>query len=72
VPERYRADDAYDRYVAARQKTVDYLIGLVPNVEAILTPSQRRQLPMQIANYLNRRVLRFLRSSSADAAVIGR
>ena len=72
LPEAYHASDAYARYVSARERTVDYLISLVPSVEGILTPSQRRQLPLQISNYLNRRVLRFLRSSSADANVIGR
>jgi DNA-directed RNA polymerase specialized sigma24 family protein len=46
-------------------------VSLDASVEDVLTPSQRRCLPPQIANYLNRRVLRFLRSSSADANLIG-
>jgi hypothetical protein len=65
LPESYRTGDAYARYVSARERTVDYLILLVPAVEHVLTASQRRQLPAQIANFLDRRTLRFLRSSSA-------
>jgi hypothetical protein len=51
--------------VSARERTVDYLISLVDDVKAILTASQRRRLPLQIVNYLDERVLRFLRSSSS-------
>jgi hypothetical protein len=64
LPESYRTGDAYGRYVSARERTVDYLLALVPDVEGVLTPSQRRQLPLQIANYLDRRVLQFIRSST--------
>ncbi|MES2522370.1 MAG: TonB-dependent receptor [Gemmatimonadota bacterium] len=65
LPEDYDGDEAYDRYVTAREKTVDYLVTLVPDVKTLLTGSQKRKLPMQIANYLDVRVLKFLRSSSA-------
>jgi hypothetical protein len=60
----YRPADAYARYVSARERTIDYLLTLFPGVKGILTPSQERQLPLQIANYLDRRVLEFLRSST--------
>jgi hypothetical protein len=72
LPEAYGRGEAYDRYVAAREKTVDYLLSLVPHVKTILTASQRRKLPSQVSNYLDERVLRFLRSSSAgdNGAVI--
>lgn len=73
LPERYGTREAYTQYVSARERTVDYLITLVPRVEDVLTPSQRRRLPLQISNYLNQRVLRFLRSSSVgDGSAIGR
>ena len=44
---------------------VDYLLTLVPHAKSVLTSSQRRRLPPQISNYLDERVLRFLRSSTA-------
>jgi len=31
----------------------------------VLTSSQRRKLPLQLANFLDERVLKFLRSSSS-------
>jgi hypothetical protein len=65
LPEHYNRGDAYDRYVSAREKTVDFLLTLVPDARRVLTASQRRKLPVQISNYLDERVLRFLRSSTA-------
>ncbi|HTE47765.1 MAG TPA: carboxypeptidase-like regulatory domain-containing protein [Gemmatimonadaceae bacterium] len=65
LPDGYSHGAAYDSYVSARQRTVDYLLTLVPDAKRLLTASQRRRLPMQIANYLDERVLKFLRSSSA-------
>ena len=65
VPDTYNRDEAYDRYVHAREATVDRLLTMVPDVKKLLTSSQRRKLPSQITNYLDTRVLKFLRSSSA-------
>jgi hypothetical protein len=65
LPEGYSSGDAYGRYVSAREKTVDYLITLVPSAKALLTASQRRKLPLQLSNFLDERVLKFLRSSSS-------
>jgi hypothetical protein len=65
LPDSYDRGSAYRRYVSAREQTVDYLLSLVPSVKTVLTPSQRRHLPPQIANYLDERVLKFLRSSSS-------
>jgi hypothetical protein len=74
LPEEYSRGEAYARYVAAREVTVDYLLRVVPAAREVLTASQRRKLPPQIAMYLDRRVLEFLRSSSAGdlGRVIGR
>ena len=47
------------------KQTVDYLITLVPNVRGLVTPEQKRKLPNLILNYLDDRVLKFLRSSTA-------
>ena len=65
LPDKYSHDKAYGEYVAAREKTVDYLITLVPSVKNLLTASQKRKLPPQLTNYLDVRVLKFLRSSSS-------
>ena len=65
LPAMYSTREAYDRYVSAREHTVDFLLTLVPDAKAVLTPRQRRKLPMQVANFLDERVLKFLRSSSA-------
>jgi hypothetical protein len=73
LPATYSRGEAYARYVSARERTVDYLLTLVPLAKDVLTPAQRRRLPSQISNYLDRRVLEFLRSSSAgDASVVVR
>jgi hypothetical protein len=44
---------------------MDYLISIAPAVRELLTPAQKRKLPSVILNYLDDRVLRFLRSSTA-------
>ena len=73
LPEVFSHGDAYRDYVSAREKTVDYLLTLVPRVNEILTPAQRRRIPAQISNYLDRRVLEFLRTSTlGDASAVAR
>ena len=64
LPQAYSQGEAYARYVSARERTVDYLLALVPHASGLLTDAQRRRLPSQISNYLDRRVLEFLRSST--------
>jgi hypothetical protein len=71
LPDHYSAGDAFARYSAARARSIDYLIGLVPTVKAVLTPAQQRKLPPLVANYLDVRVLRFWRTSSVgDASAV--
>jgi hypothetical protein len=73
LPEAYSHGDAYRDYVSARERTVDYLITLLPQVNDLLTSAQRRRIPRQIANYLDRRVLEFLRTSTlGDASGVAR
>ena len=67
LPDDYSHTVAYAQYVQAREQTVDYLMTLVPDVKKLLTGTQKRKLPLQIANYLDIRVLKFLRSSSSGA-----
>jgi len=64
-PDHYSHGEAYQQYVRAREQTVDYLIQIAPDVRGLLTPAQKRKLPAIILNYLDDRVLKFLRSSSA-------
>jgi hypothetical protein len=68
LPDNYSAGEAFARYSAARARTVDFLITLVPTVRNVLTASQRRRLPPLVANYLDERVLRFLRTSTLGDA----
>ena len=63
LPETYSQAEVYAGHVSARERTIDFLITLVPDASGVLTASQRRQLPLQIVNYLDMRVLRYLRSS---------
>ncbi len=73
LPEAYSHGEAYAEYVSARERTVDYLITLVPRANDLLTSAQRRRIPRQIANYLDRRVLQFLRTSTiGDASSVAR
>ncbi|MEO7362275.1 MAG: hypothetical protein ABI120_18235, partial [Gemmatimonadaceae bacterium] len=65
LPDDYNHSVAYAQYVEAREKTVDFLITLVPDVKKLLTGTQKRKLPLQISNYLDVRVLKFLRTSSS-------
>jgi hypothetical protein len=68
LPASYSTADAFARYADARAKTVDHLITLVPVVKEILTPAQERRLPPVLANYLDVRVLKFLRTSTVGDA----
>ena len=65
IPDGYDKSAAYAQYVSAREQTVDYLMTLVPSVNHLLTKAQKRRLPLQILNFLDSRVLKFMRSSSA-------
>jgi hypothetical protein len=68
LPASYSTGDAFTHYSEARAKTVDYLITLVPIAKRILTPAQERRVPAVVSNYLDVRVLRFLRTSSVGDA----
>ena len=62
LPNEYDADEAYASYVRARRAQVDMLIRLAPEVNALLTPAQKRKLPAQVLNMLDHRYLRSIRS----------
>ena len=68
LPDKYNKDEAYSRYQHAREASVDMLMGLVPTIRELLTPTQRRKLPAFIASYLDTRYLASIRSGTAGAA----
>ena len=60
----YDKGDAYDRYIHARRAQVDMLMRIVPAVNALLTPAQRRKLPPQVVNALDPRYLLSIRNGT--------
>jgi hypothetical protein len=66
LPERYDRDDAYDRWLRARQGSIDLLVQAAPHVRGLLTAEQHRKLPAFIAGYLEPRYLASIRSGTAS------
>jgi hypothetical protein len=60
----YDRDEVYDRYVRARRAQVDMLMRIAPAVTGLLTPAQRRKLPPQVVNGLDRLYLQAIRSGN--------
>jgi hypothetical protein len=65
LPDEYDQSDAYGRYKAAREATVDQLIALAPRINALLTAEQKRKLPALVSSHLDRRYLAGIRSGTA-------
>jgi len=68
LPASYSHDQAYRRYRAAREASVDLLTKLAPDIKRLLTPEQRRKLPPLIASHLDKRYLAAIRSGTAGGA----
>lgn len=64
LPVGYDRGDAYARYKAARERSVDVLLTFVSDVNALLTAPQRRRLPSSLSAYLDPRYLRSIRSGT--------
>ncbi len=64
LPDHYDQGDAYDRYKAAREASVDLLIALSPRLNSILTDEQKRKLPALVASHLDVRYLQGIRSGT--------
>jgi len=64
LPEHYRSDEAYDRYLAARRAQMDLLSQSMRLLRDLLTPEQRRKLPQSVTNYLDPRYLKFIRDGN--------
>jgi hypothetical protein len=71
LPHSYDDTEAYARYRAARGASVDFLIRLAPSVAELLAEEQRRQLPLEARQGLDRDYLRFIRSGTASQGVRG-
>jgi hypothetical protein len=65
MPTKYDDDEAYGGWIRAREATADLMIRYAPLVKGILTPSQKRKLPPQLMNYLDKRYLTAIRSGTA-------
>ncbi|MEO5588344.1 MAG: TonB-dependent receptor [Gemmatimonadaceae bacterium] len=66
LPDNYDRDAVYDRYMTARNATIDLLMELGPEIKGLLTPEQRRKLPSFVASYLEPRYLASIRSGTAS------
>ena len=67
----YDIGDAYDRYMRARRAQMDMLIKLVPAVNAMLTPAQKRKIPAFIVSWLDPRYLASVRNGTNTYAGSG-
>ena len=65
LPNEYDQSEAYGRYKAAREATVDQLITLAPRINALLTADQKRKLPTLVTSHLDKRYLAGIRSGTA-------
>jgi hypothetical protein len=68
LPTEYDQGEAYDRYKRAREASVDLLISIVPRINSLLTPAQKRLLPTFVASVLDVRYLAGIRSGTAGQA----
>jgi hypothetical protein len=66
LPDRYDHGDAYDRWLRARQASIDLLARLAPHVRGLLTAEQYRRLPAFVSGYLEPRYLASIRSGTAS------
>src|SRR6478672_5378010 len=62
----YDQDDAYARYKAAREASVDLLLEYAPQVKNLLTSEQKRLLPQSLVNNMDPKYLKAIRSSTAN------
>jgi hypothetical protein len=69
LPARYDQDEAYNRYRAAREVSVDVLIGFAPILRSLLTSTQIRKLPTFVTPFLDTRYLASIRSGTAGTGL---
>ncbi len=61
LPDVYSGDEAFARLLQARHAQLDMLLRVVPAINALLTPAQKRRLPQSVVNMLDPRYLHFIR-----------
>lgn len=62
--QKYDIDAAYDAYIRARRTQVDMLMRIAPHITSLLTPEQRRKLPLGVVNTLDPRYLLSIRNGT--------
>lgn len=67
LPNDYDHARLFDKYIRARQGSVDLLIGFAPRLNQLLTKQQIRKLPQFIAVYLDVRYLASIRNGTAGS-----
>jgi hypothetical protein len=65
LPEKYHEDEAFDRYRQARHAQIDMLMKVVPVLNELLTPDQKRKLPQLVVNVLDPRYLVSIRDGTS-------
>jgi hypothetical protein len=68
LPDNYNHEEAYRRYQHARESSVDLLVRIVPDINTLLSPAQKRKLPQFVSTLLDRRYLASIRSGTAGGA----
>ncbi len=68
LPNHYNHNEAYTRYKAAREATVDLLLKVAPGVKQLLTAEQRRKLPDIVTSSLDSWYLSSIRSGTAGSS----
>jgi hypothetical protein len=61
LPETFSSDAAFARLLQARHAQLDMLLQVVPAINDLLTPAQKRRLPQGVVNMLDPRYLHFIR-----------
>jgi hypothetical protein len=56
---------AYNRYLRAREASIDVLIKVAPGIKDLLTPAQYRILPETLVPFMDKRNLQGIRSGTA-------
>jgi hypothetical protein len=64
LPEQFRNEEVYQRYVETRRRHVDMMIQIVPAIRSLLTAEQRRKLPLSVANALDPRYFMLIRNGT--------
>ncbi len=65
LPDRFNHDLEFNKYRKGREQSVDMLLRIVPEIKSLLSAEQYRNLPPQLAAFMDARSLRAIRSGTA-------